>query len=148
MTTGASLGFRAAGDRPPPLVVAIDDGYASYDQEEALLAAAGARFAVRPVRGSAIAAIDAVRDASIVFVRESPVPRAAIEAMPQGRAAGRAVIRYGIGVDNIDQQAAREHQIFVANVPDYGTDEVSSQAVALLLALNRRVLPIAARGAT
>jgi len=118
------------------LAVAIDDGYASYDQEAALLAAAGARFEVRPVRGSAEAAVRAVADASIVFVRESPLPRQAIEAMSRGR----AVIRYGIGVDNIDQQAARERRIFVANVPDYGTDEVSSQAVALLMALNRRVL--------
>lgn len=118
-----------------PLVVAIDDGYPSYDQEQGLLAAAGARFALRPVRGDADAAVEAVRDAAIVLVRESPVSRRAIEAM----AAGRAVIRYGIGVDNIDQQAARERGIFVANVPDYGTDEVSSQAVALALAVSRRV---------
>jgi len=123
-----------------PLVVAIDDGYASYDQEEALLGAAGARFAVRPVRGSAEAAERAVRDAQVVLVRESPVPKRAIEAMPEAKRGGRAVIRYGIGVDNIDQQAARERHIFVANVPDYGTDEVSSQAVALLLALNRHLL--------
>jgi D-3-phosphoglycerate dehydrogenase len=118
------------------LAVAIDDGYASYDQEQALLAGAGARFELRPVRGNAEAAVHAVRDAAVVFVRESPLPRRAIEAMAQGR----AVIRYGICVDNIDQQAARERRIFVANVPDYGTDEVSSQAVALLLALNRRLL--------
>jgi len=122
-----------AGDSP--LVVAIDDGYASYDQEENLLAAVGARFVLRPVRGSAAAAVDAVRDASIVLVRESPLPRAAIEAM----ADGKAVIRYGIGVDNIDQQAARERRIMVANVPDYGTDEVSTQGVALLLAVVRRL---------
>ncbi|MCW5634338.1 MAG: C-terminal binding protein [Rubrivivax sp.] len=119
-----------------PLVVAIDDGYASYDQEEALLGAVGARFALRPVHGDADAAVQAVRDATVVLVRESPLPRRAIEAM----ARGRAVVRYGIGVDNIDQQAARERRIFVANVPDYGIDEVSSQAVALLLALNRRLL--------
>ena len=119
-----------------PLVVAIDDGYASYDQEEQLLAAEGARFALRPVRGDADRAVEAVRDASIVFVRESPVPRRAIEAMAEGR----AVIRYGIGVDNIDQRAARERRIYVANVPDYGTDEVSSQAVALVLAVNRLVV--------
>lgn len=124
-----------------PLVVAIDDGYASYDQEEALLGAIGARFVVRPVRGSAEAAVQAARGAQVVLVRESPVPRAAIEAMAAPPGGGRAaVIRYGIGVDNIDQVAARERRIFVANVPDYGTDEVSSQAVALLLALNRRVL--------
>jgi D-3-phosphoglycerate dehydrogenase len=119
-----------------PLVVAIDDGYASYDQEEELLAAQGARFALRPVRGDADRAVEAVRDASIVFVRESPVPRRAIEAMAEGR----AVIRYGIGVDNIDQRAARERRIYVANVPDYGTDEVSSQAVALVMAVNRLVV--------
>jgi D-3-phosphoglycerate dehydrogenase len=118
-----------------PLVVAIDDGYASYDQEEGLLAGVGARFALRPVRGSAAAAVQAVRDAAIVLVRESPLPRAAIEAM----ARARAVIRYGIGVDNIDQQAARERRIMVANVPDYGTDEVSTQGVALLLAVVRRL---------
>jgi D-3-phosphoglycerate dehydrogenase / 2-oxoglutarate reductase len=118
------------------LVVAIDDGYPAYDQEEALLGAIGARFELRPVRGSADAAVAAVRDAQVVLVRESPVPRRAIEAMRDGR----AVIRYGIGVDNIDQAAARERRIMVANVPDYGTDEVSSQAVALALAVNRRVL--------
>ena len=119
-----------------PLVVAIDDGYASYDQETQLLAQAGADFALRPARGDARAAAQAVRDASIVLVRESPVPRAALEGMERGL----AVIRYGIGVDNIDLEAARERRIRVANVPDYGTDEVSSQAVALALALNRHLL--------
>lgn len=118
-----------------PLVVAVDDGYASYDQEESLLAGVGARFALRPVRGSAEAAVKAVRDAAVVLVRESPLPRAAIEAMVQGK----AVIRYGIGVDNIDQQAASERRIMVANVPDYGTDEVGTQGVALLLAVVRRL---------
>lgn len=117
------------------LVVALDDGYPSYDQETALLAAVGARFEVRPCRGQAEAAARAVHDADVALVRESPVPRAAIQAM----AHGRAVIRYGIGVDNIDQQAARERRIFVANVPDYGIDEVATQTVALALAVVRRL---------
>lgn len=120
---------------PQPLVVAIDDGYASYDQEERLLGEAGARFALRPGRRDLQATIEAVRDAAIVLVRENPLPRAAIEAMAQGR----AVIRYGIGVDNIDQQAARERRIMVCNVPDYGTDEVATQTVALALAVTRRL---------
>lgn len=77
-----------------------------------------------------------MRDAQIALVRESPVSRRAIEGM----ARGQAVIRYGIGVDNIDQQAARERRIYVANVPDYGTDEVATQTVALALAVVRRVL--------
>lgn len=117
------------------LVVAIDDGYASYDQEERLLAACDADFAVRPVRGRAEAVAQAAGEADVVLVRESPLPRAAIEALPRCR----AIVRYGIGVDNIDLQAARERRIHVANVPDYGIDEVATQTVALALAVVRRI---------
>ena len=117
------------------LVVAIDDGYASYDQEEALLAQVGARFALRPCRRDPAQALAAAREADVVLVRESPLPREVIE----GLAHCKAIVRYGIGVDNIDQQAARERGVMVANVPDYGTDEVSSQAVALALAVSRRL---------
>jgi len=117
------------------LVVALDDGYAAYDQEEALLAEAGARFALRPCRRQEDAAAASVADADVLLVRESPVSRRVLEAAPRCR----AVIRYGIGVDNIDQAAARERRIMVVNVPDYGTDEVSSQAVALALAVSRRI---------
>jgi D-3-phosphoglycerate dehydrogenase len=48
-------------------------------------------------------------------------------------------VRYGIGVDNVDLDAARERHIYVANVPDYGAEEVSDQALALLLGVVRRV---------
>lgn len=117
------------------LVVAIDDGYPSYDQESELLQTVGARFEVRPCGGDAKKALDYCQDANVVLVRESPVNRAVIEAM----AHCQGIIRYGIGVDNIDQKAAQERHIAVANVPDYGTDEVSTQTVALLLAVVRRL---------
>ncbi|MBX3609869.1 MAG: C-terminal binding protein [Hydrogenophaga sp.] len=117
------------------LVVAVDDGYASYDQEESLLAPLGARFVVSPCRRDPLRALDAAREADVVLVRESPLPREVIEGLSRCK----AIIRYGIGVDNIDQVAASERQIMVANVPDYGTDEVSSQAVALALAVSRRL---------
>ncbi|MDY0746714.1 C-terminal binding protein [Paucibacter sp. R3-3] len=120
---------------PARLVVALDGGYASYDQEEALFGAAHARFELRPCAGSEAAALEAVRGADIVMVRESPVSRAVIDAMDRCK----GVVRYGIGVDNIDLQAARERQIRVANVPDYGIEEVSTHAVALLLAVARQV---------
>ncbi len=54
----------------------------------------------------------------------------------------RVIARYGVGVDTIDLAAATEHGIIVAFVPDYGTDEVSNHAAALILALHRRVLPL------
>ena len=117
------------------LVVALDDGYPSYDQEEAVLGDAGARFALRPCRRDESAATEAARDADVVLVRESPVSRRTIEAM----ARCKAIIRYGIGVDNIDIAAASARRIVVANVPDYGTDEVATQALALTLAVVRRL---------
>ncbi|WP_284617741.1 C-terminal binding protein [Aquabacterium humicola] len=123
----------AAGRRAR--VVALDDGYAAYDQETALLEAANAAFELRPCRGDAAQAEQAVRGADVVLVRESPLPRRVIEAMDRCR----AIVRYGIGVDNIDLGAACERRIMVANVPDYGIDEVSTQAVALALAVARRV---------
>ena len=116
-------------------VVAIDDGYSAYDQEHAILSRAGASFELHPAHGSEDAAAEAVRGADVVLVRESPVTRRVLEA-----AKGcRAVIRYGIGVDNVDQVAARELGIAVANVPDYGIDEVSTQTVALALSVVRRL---------
>ncbi|MDP2808700.1 MAG: C-terminal binding protein [Rhodocyclaceae bacterium] len=116
-------------------VVAIDGGYADYDQEVSLLAAAGADFVLHPCHGSEDIAAAAARDADVLMVRESPVTRRVLEGAPRCR----AVIRYGIGVDNIDQAAAREHRIMVGNVPDYGTDEVATQTVALALAVVRRL---------
>ncbi|MDA7416044.1 C-terminal binding protein [Xenophilus arseniciresistens] len=119
----------------PVRVVALDDGYAEYDQETSLLAAAGASFEVRPVRADVDCAVEHVRGAHVVLVRESPLPRRVIEAMD----CCRGIVRYGIGVDNIDMEAARERRIAVANVPDYGTDEVSTQALALALSVVRRL---------
>jgi D-3-phosphoglycerate dehydrogenase len=116
-------------------VIAIDGGYAAYDQEEALLLAAGAEFHLRPCGGSEEAALAVVQDADVILVRESPVSRRVLESAPRCK----AVIRYGIGVDNIDRVAARELRIMVCNVPDYGTDEVATQAVALALAVLRRL---------
>ncbi len=126
---------RPAIAQPTRLVVALDDGYPAYDQETAVLAGVGAAFTVRACHGSEAAAIAAVSEADAVLVRESPVSRRVIDAMQRCQ----AIVRYGIGVDNIDLVAARERRIAVANVPDYGIDEVSTQAVALLLAVVRRL---------
>ncbi|WP_284011128.1 C-terminal binding protein [Haloarcula pelagica] len=49
----------------------------------------------------------------------------------------RVISRYGIGVDNIDVEAAAEREIPVTNVPDYCLEEVSVHALTLYLALAR-----------
>jgi D-3-phosphoglycerate dehydrogenase len=51
----------------------------------------------------------------------------------------KAVVRYGIGMDNIDQEAAARHGVRVTNVDDYCLDEVAEHAVAAVVAGNRRL---------
>lgn len=51
----------------------------------------------------------------------------------------RVISRYGIGVDNIDLEAATNHGIPVTNVPSYCLEEVSIHALTLMLALSRGV---------
>ena len=54
----------------------------------------------------------------------------------------KALVRYGVGVDNIDVKAAARHNVSVCNVPDYGVQEVASHALTLMLALTRKLLII------
>jgi D-3-phosphoglycerate dehydrogenase len=51
----------------------------------------------------------------------------------------RIIARFGIGVDNVDIEAATQADIVVTKVPDYCIDEVSDHALALLLALARKI---------
>ena len=113
----------------PLRVVVLDDGYDNYDTERRVLADVGASVEL-VARGGALDGADAL------LVRESPVTAAMMDRMP----GCRAIVRYGIGVDNIDRDAARARKIYVANVPDYGTEEVSDQALALVMAVARRVV--------
>lgn len=53
----------------------------------------------------------------------------------------RVIVRYGIGVDNVDIAAATRQGIVVSNVRDYAMEEVSDHALALLLAANRHLIP-------
>ena len=55
----------------------------------------------------------------------------------------RAIVRLGIGVDNVDVGAAAERGIAVARVPDYCIDEVADHTLALVLAVERHVVELA-----
>lgn len=52
----------------------------------------------------------------------------------------RGIVRYGIGTDTIDLEAAAAHGIAVARVSDYGTEAVAFHAVSLATALLRRLV--------
>lgn len=52
----------------------------------------------------------------------------------------RQIVRYGVGVDNINVDAATAAGVQVCNVPDYGVHEVSNHALALIMTLERKIL--------
>lgn len=78
-----------------------------------------------------------VRQADAVITQFAPLRREVIESME----AARVIVRYGIGVDNVDLEAAREKGIPVCNVPDYCIDEVADHTLAFILGLTRQVVP-------
>ncbi len=51
----------------------------------------------------------------------------------------RLIVRCGVGFDNVDHAYARERGIAVANVPDYGTEEVADSAIGMMLTLARGI---------
>ncbi|MBX3442680.1 MAG: C-terminal binding protein [Planctomyces sp.] len=51
----------------------------------------------------------------------------------------KLIVRCGVGFDNIDHRFARERGIDVANVPDYGTEEVADSAIGMMLTLVRGI---------
>jgi D-3-phosphoglycerate dehydrogenase / 2-oxoglutarate reductase len=79
--------------------------------------------------------IEQARDADAIINQYAPVNKAVLENLERCR----VVVRYGVGVDTIDAAAAARRGVWVANVPDYGTEEVSDHAFALMMNLLRGV---------
>jgi D-3-phosphoglycerate dehydrogenase / 2-oxoglutarate reductase len=121
-----------------PRVVVFDPipGDWTFEPERAALARHGVDLSVPDSPGEAD---DLIRDADVVIV--TGVRRLEAEAIAAlTRAAG--ILCYSIGMDKVDRAAATQRDIPVRNIPDYCTDEVSDHALALLLAAERRLVPI------
>lgn len=81
--------------------------------------------------------IPIVGEADAVITQFAPIKADVISAMKKAR----VIVRYGIGVDNVDLNAARERGIPVCNVPDYCIDEVADHTLAFILTATRQVVP-------
>ncbi|MGI9584577.1 MAG: hydroxyacid dehydrogenase, partial [Acidimicrobiia bacterium] len=104
-----------------------DEGIAAIERTADVVDMVGAdREALLGAMGSAAALI--VRSATTV-------DRELIEAAPMLEVVGRA----GIGVDNIDLEAATEHGVLVVNAPNANTISAAEHTMALILAQARRV---------
>lgn len=117
-----------------PLVLISGLDHTNVAPEEAVFQAAGVPFRQVACR-TEDDYLARCGEADALLVQYGMVSRRVIEGLPRLR----VLVRYGVGVDGIDLQAATERGIPVVNVPDYGTDEVANHAVALLLALARKL---------
>ena len=79
--------------------------------------------------------IEAAKDADGILNQYAPITRRVMESLKRCK----VIARYGVGVDNIDVEAATEQGIIIANVPDYCIDEVSTHTMALILACARGI---------
>jgi D-3-phosphoglycerate dehydrogenase len=79
-------------------------------------------------------------EADAVITQFAKLDAGVIERM----AKARVIVRYGIGVDNVDLEAARGRGIPVCNIPDYCVDEVADHTLAFILGLTRQVVANAA----
>jgi phosphoglycerate dehydrogenase-like enzyme len=77
--------------------------------------------------------VDGGPPVDVVVPMWSPLPGRAIQAGSFG-----LIQQFGVGVDNIDLDAARSEGVWVANMPGLNCVPVAERAVALLLALARR----------
>ena len=116
------------------IVVVTDHIFAGLDREREFAERYGAEFRSRQCVTEE-ETIDAVRGANIVFVNFAPITPAVLDAL----APGAVIIRYGVGWDNVDIEAANARGVSVCNVPDYGTTTVADHAVSLTLMLLRRL---------
>jgi lactate dehydrogenase-like 2-hydroxyacid dehydrogenase len=69
------------------------------------------------------------KDADVVFIVRTAFTRRVFENLPRLR----AVIRCGVGYDNVDVEAATDNKVLVVNVPDFCFEEVSNHAIVLII---------------
>jgi D-3-phosphoglycerate dehydrogenase len=119
---------------PRSLIAVTDSPFPSLDPAKAALARVDPELRMAK-SASADDILAVARDADAVLVTYAKLPGDLLRQLRRCKAIGR----FGLGVDNIDIPAAAELGITVTYVPDYCMHEVSDHAMALLLALARKI---------
>jgi D-3-phosphoglycerate dehydrogenase / 2-oxoglutarate reductase len=118
----------------PIRVLVTDWEFDDLDVERAGLEPAGLELVHAQCR-TPQEVLDAAKDtgARALLVQYAPITGEVIRGIP-----GLGIVaRYGVGVDNVDLEAARERDVWVCNVTDYGDEEVATHASALALSAAR-----------
>jgi len=117
-------------------VAVTDYSFPDLEVEEGILRGLGHSVSAWKEKRPAAELTELVSDADAVITQFAPVNAQVISAMRQAK----VIVRYGIGVDNVDLEAARSRGIPVCNVPDYCIDEVADHTLAFILATTRQVV--------
>jgi D-3-phosphoglycerate dehydrogenase len=115
-------------------IVLIEHGYASIGVERQMIEAAGGEL----IDADHLPLSDALKlceTADAILFRRISITAEVIRRLQRCK----MIMRYGIGTDNVDVEAATAAKIIVGHVPTYCIDEVSSHAIALLLGCARKV---------
>ena len=116
-------------------VAVLGTRYVDLSIEEAILGSAG--VAIRAGDGaSGDAIVEQAAGAAVILAGSAPRFDAAVIE----RLDCVGIVRCGVGVESIDLDAARRVGLWIAYVPDYGTDAVATHAVTLVLSCGRRLL--------
>ncbi len=116
-------------------IVITDSDFPANDYESVTAERIGARLFVGQCRTQQ-EVIQMCKDADGILVQYAPLGRQVIDSLR----CCKGIVRYGIGLDNIDLEAATAKRIMVANVPDYCQHEVAEHTLALIFALRRKLL--------
>jgi D-3-phosphoglycerate dehydrogenase len=115
-------------------VLITDFNYPDVELERRILEDAGLELVTAQCR-SEEDVIEAARGVSALLTQYARITARVMAELPDLRMVGR----YGVGYDIVDVEAARERGVWVANVPDYGTEEVAVHALSLALSLLRHL---------
>ncbi len=117
-------------------IAILDTGYESYGLEQELFTRHGYELIIYEApSGDIHAKYEFACRASGILVRGSVIDNEALKHMPNLE----AIVRYGVGYDNIDLEAAFQRGIRVANVQGYANHAVSDHALALMFACTRGI---------
>jgi len=125
-----SVGWATVPQRPPE----AERGFPAGDLTREHLSAITSAF-VPPSVTTEERVVEMARDAAGVLVAWANMSARVMDALPRLRVIGR----YGIGVDNIDVEAASERGVAVVNAPGFCAREVAEHSMMFILACARKL---------
>jgi len=115
-------------------IAVLDTGYDSFAYEEKLVRDAGYQFEIFPgERHDREGKKEFSKDAVGLFIRWTEID----EDFPQAAPHLQAIVRYGVGYDNVDLHAVSRYRVKVSNVQGYANHSVSDHALAMMYACAR-----------